>query len=462
MKKIASLFILPALLGGFMGCKKNAFQGPALDLNADVLIKSFSVGTVEGTINDSLGTISLVFPFGQDRSAVTPAIALADGATVSPASGTTVDLTSAVEYTVINGNLSNEYTVTSSEEEAIVSFVVDGVTATIDNTNRTITAAMPAGTGLAALSPVITLADGASISPASGETVDFTNPVTYKVTMDSTTVDYTVTISIPETVGFLSIASSASELTNPDEKAAWEWLENNNPEAEFISFSDIESGSIDLSSFSVLWWHEDSTQSLPAIATNATVLSSLKTYYADGGSFLLTTYAALYVESLGIVPSGYGPNNAFGDSRGSQWTSSDSWGISFYGHESHAAFDGLTLTSDESYATAYLLGSGTYRLNHTTQWYIPDWGGYSTPANWRTLTGGIDLGSSEGDEYHTSTITMAEFSRTSDHGAAIVIGAGCYDWYAEADPSDATDQPANIYLSNIEKLTSNVLEYLSK
>ncbi|MFT4093651.1 MAG: DUF4960 domain-containing protein [Niabella sp.] len=462
MKKIASLLILLAVLGNFISCKKSTFRGLELNLDADVKIKSFSVGSVEGTINDSLSTISLVFPFGQDRSAVTPAIALADGATVSPASGTTVDLTSAVEYTVVNGNLSNEYAVTSSEEEAILSFVIDGVTAEIDNTNRTITAAMPAGTDLATLSPVITLADGASISPASGETVDFTDPVTYKVTMGSTTVSYTATITIPEKVGFLSIAGSESELTNPDEKAAWSWLAASNPEAEFISFNDIKSGSVELSPFSVLWWHEDSTQSLPDIATNATVLSSLKSYYSNGGSFLLTTFAARYVEALGIVPSGYGPNNTFGDARGSQWVSSDAWGISFKGHESHAAFDGLTLTSDKSYATAYLLGSGAYRLNHTAQWYIPDWGGYSTPANWRTLTGGIDLGSTEWDENHATVVTMAEFSRTSGHGAAIVIGAGCYDWYAEANPSSSTDQPANSYLFNIQKLTKNVLSYLSE
>lgn len=463
MKKIALLFLASIYLISFFSCQKKQFQGPDLDLNADVKIKSFTSGSSSAIINDTTNMITLVTPFGQSRNSLTPVITIANGATVTPASGVTVDLTKPVVYQVVNGNLFNKYTVTSSEEKAILSFVVKGVSAEIDNTARTITAIVPSGTNLAALAPVITLASGASITPASGTANDFTNPVVYKVTKGTASINYTVTITTPQKVAFLSTAASINDLTNPDELAAWNWLKNDNPEAQFISFNGIKSGATDISSFTVIWWHEDNTQDLPAIAFDATVLNALKNYYNNGGSFLLTCFGARYVEALGIVPAGKGPNNSFGDPRGNQWIEATwSWGISFKGHESHPAFAGLTLTTDKPFATAYLLANGTYRLNHTAQWFVPDWGGYGTPANWRSQTGGIDLGSTEWDENHNTVITMAEFPRTVSHGAAITISAGCYDWYSEASPSNASDQPSNGYLINTQKMTHNSLSYLSK
>jgi hypothetical protein len=264
-------------------------------------------------------------------------------------------------------------------------------------------------------------------------------------------------------VAFLSTAATAGDLQNPDEKAAWSWLTSNNPEAQFLSFNSIKDQQVDLSAFSAIWWHEDNTQDLPGIAFDAGVIAALKTYYANGGSFLLSSYGARYVEALGIVPAGKAPNNSFGDAAGKQWLEPNwSWGISFKGHENHPAFAGLSLTADKPYATAYTLSSGVYRLNHTAQWYIPDWGGYGTIANWRTQTGGIDLGSTEWDGDHNTVVTMAEFPRTAAHGKAIVISSGCYDWYSEPDPGNAANQPVNGYLANTQKMTANVLRYLGK
>ena len=464
MKSInSSLTICLLLILSLIACQKEKYKGPDLSLNADVTIKSFAVDSVNGIVNDSSNTISVSVPFGYNRTVVTPAIIVADGATVSPSSGAVVDLSKAVVYQVINGNIYKNYTVTATEKKAILSFVVAGVTASIDELARTITALVPVGTSLTSLAPQIALAPGASITPASGTTVDFSNPVTYTVTSGTATVSYKVTVTTPEAVGFLGTAATLADLTDPDEKAAWTWLASANSQAKYISFGDLQSGAADLSKYTVLWWHEDETQDLPSVAFNSTVVTALKTYYANGGSFLLTSYGARYVEALGVVPTGKGPNNSFGDPRGNQSLEpNNAWGISFKGHESHPAFTGLTLTTDKLYATAYLLASGTYRLNHTAQWYIPDWGGYGTPDNWRAQTGGIDLGSTEWDENHTTVVTMAEFPKTTAHGGTITISAGCYDWYSEANPSNATDQPANADLPNIQKMTSNVLSYLSK
>jgi hypothetical protein len=56
---------------------------------------------------------------------------------------------------------------------------------------------MPYGTNLTALTPAITLSAGATVSPASGTTQNFTTPVTYTVTAaDASTKTYSVTVTV--------------------------------------------------------------------------------------------------------------------------------------------------------------------------------------------------------------------------------------------------------------------------
>lgn len=462
MKRFLSYMITVCQLLLLFSCERND-GGIALDLSGNTAITSFDVAGAKGAIDTIKGTVDITLPFGTDFTKVIPTITLPQGASVTPASGATVNLKNAVRFRVINGNIYKDYTVTASEEKVIQSFVVKGVNADIDNTARTIRAVVPSGTDLTALMPEIKLAAGATVDPAGGQAADFTNPVIYKISKGQVAIDYTVTVTTPVKVAFLSTAATANDITNPDEKAAWVWLSGDNPEAQFLSFDHVKDHSVDLGVFAAIWWHEDNTQDLPAIALDADILAALKTYYSKGGSFLLTSYGARYVEALGIVPAGKAPNNNFGDPTGKQWLEPNwAWGISFKGHENHPAFAGLSLTPDKPYATVYMLSNGVYRLNHTAQWYVPDWGGYGTIANWRAQTGGIDLGSTEWDGDHNTVVTMAEFPRTATHGKTITISSGCYDWYSEPDPSNSGNQPANIYLPNIKKMTANTLKYLGK
>ncbi|WP_233268493.1 DUF5018 domain-containing protein [Cellulophaga sp. L1A9] len=81
-----------------------------------------------------------------------------------------------------------------STEKEITSFIVNGVAGTPSGTS--INLVLPEGTDLTALSPVI-IHTGASISPESETTQDFTNPVIYTVTaQDQTIQEYTVTLSV--------------------------------------------------------------------------------------------------------------------------------------------------------------------------------------------------------------------------------------------------------------------------
>ncbi|SDF01350.1 DUF5018 domain-containing protein [Cellulophaga baltica] len=81
-----------------------------------------------------------------------------------------------------------------STEKEITSFIVNGVAGTI--TGTTIDVVLPEGTDLTALAPVI-IHNGASISPESETSQDFTNPVIYTVTaQDQTIQEYSVTLTV--------------------------------------------------------------------------------------------------------------------------------------------------------------------------------------------------------------------------------------------------------------------------
>ena len=81
-------------------------------------------------------------------------------------------------------------------EASIISFKIGDVTATINEGAKTIAADLAPGTNLAALQPVIVISAEATITPASGATVDFTNPVTYTVKDKSGTVTNTYTVTL--------------------------------------------------------------------------------------------------------------------------------------------------------------------------------------------------------------------------------------------------------------------------
>jgi hypothetical protein len=141
-------------------------------------------------------------PIGTDLSTLAPTVTISADATVSPLSGAAGDFTNPVIYTVTAQDSSTQdYTVTVIEvaantEKEIVFFSVGANAGVIDNGNHTVDLLMPFGTDLSKLTPAVTISASATVSPLSGTTVDFTNPVTYTVTaQDSSTQDYTVTVS---------------------------------------------------------------------------------------------------------------------------------------------------------------------------------------------------------------------------------------------------------------------------
>ena len=193
---------LMAIMLGMNACdvEKEPYIQGADDEKA---ILSFVVDAIEGLIDEDSKTVVLDFPEGTEVSHLTPTITISTYATIEPESGVAQDFTNPVYYTVtaMNGTTA-QYMVTAvvhdiDNEKSILSFTIDGVEGEINEVAKTVTLLMPEGTDVTELVPTIEVSEGATVSPASGEAQDFTNPVTYTVTaLNGTTAVYTVTVMV--------------------------------------------------------------------------------------------------------------------------------------------------------------------------------------------------------------------------------------------------------------------------
>ncbi len=163
---------------------------------------------VEGSITGN--DITLTVPYGTTLTDLKPTISFSDEASVNPASGTAVDFNNPVTYTVTaQDGTTRNYTITvnvapPNTGKSITSFkfeadnndaLSEDVPSSING--NVITLTVPHGTALTALKPAISFSDEASVNPASGTAMDFSNPVTYTVTaQDGTTRNYTVTVNV--------------------------------------------------------------------------------------------------------------------------------------------------------------------------------------------------------------------------------------------------------------------------
>jgi hypothetical protein len=458
-KNWTQVSLILALIYMVSACE-NSFENEGFALNSPSNVSSFKIKGVTGEIDQKTGKISVTMPYGSDITAVTPEVVLQQGAVSNLDLTTPINFTNPVKFRVTNGNLYKDYTVTAIVLSPIKSFKINGVAATVNDISKTITMTLPEGTNLTALQPVIEATEGVSILPASGAVIDFSNPVTFVVTSNGKNVNYIANVGVPVTglaAAFLGTAATRAEITNIDEITAADWFFSTFPGAKYISFGSIENGA-DLSDIDVIWWHFDSAANLPAIAYKPAVTASLKNFRSNGGNLLLTSFASQYVDALGIVPSGKGPNNVFGDFPPNGFVDGSSWGMSFKGHENHPIFEGLT-----TYETgkANLLQSGTFRLNHTAWWFVPEWGGYVNGEGWRNQTGGTNLASEAWDNNLDGRVTIAEFPNTAANKNVVVISMGAYDWYNETNSSGVPSQ-ANEFINNIKLLTQNSINYLAK
>lgn len=193
-------------------------------------ITAYKLGDAEGVIDGD--NIAITIPYAMDLAAVEPEITISEFAAL-----TAPDALKEGEntYTVTaEDGTERVYTVTITRTAVatgrqILSFTYGAVAGTIDQVNGTISLGLPAGTGTT-FAPTIRVSDFATVTPASGETQDFSKPVKYKVkAQNGSTNTYTVTVTVsqeqvenPYKADMKSLVSKINQRYSRTTAGAWE------------------------------------------------------------------------------------------------------------------------------------------------------------------------------------------------------------------------------------------------
>ena len=146
--------------------------------------------------------------------------------TLGKVGGETVKITNN-RFTMPDGNvsISCQWETAATTAKGITAFSIKGVAGAVNNTTNTITITMPRGTDVTKLAPVIATNGVKSLTPGSGETVDFTNSVTYTATMeDGSTKTYIVTVYVNKGTLSDQFWDKMTDFTN--QVPWWEYAKN--------------------------------------------------------------------------------------------------------------------------------------------------------------------------------------------------------------------------------------------
>ena len=193
-------------------------------------ITAYKLGDAEGVIDGD--NIAITIPYAMDLAAVEPEIAISEFASLTAPAALQEDENT---YTVTSedGKV-RTYTVTITRTAVargrqILSFTYGAAAGVIDQVNGTITMELPAGTGTT-FAPTIRVSDFATVTPASGETQDFSKPVQYKVkAQNGSTTTYTVIVTVsqeqaenPYKAKMESLVSKINQRYSRTTAGAWE------------------------------------------------------------------------------------------------------------------------------------------------------------------------------------------------------------------------------------------------
>lgn len=430
-----------------------------LQLTGNCTVQSLALDQYEGTVNLASRTVTVRVPetYNTDEMSVAK-LELSEGATADLAVGDKLNMSVAHSMRVTNGDVFVDWTIKAMRDEAkILSFKLNGIyVGSIDEAAKTISVFVPGGVDITKLVPNITVSENATVTPQSDMPLDFTNPVQFTVENNTAKATYTVTVkSIDKpTMVFVGTANDMSGL-NAEEADACKWMTDNVPNSLYVSFADIQNGSVDLSECKVIWWHYhkdggvDGKAAFEKAAPEAiNAAAKLRDYYNAGGSFLLTRYATNLPAFIGAVKNEGCPNNCWGGKEDSPEITDGPWNFFMNGNNSHPIYQNLVAGDNAN--GVYTCDTGYGITNSTAQWHIgADWGGYADNSVWESETGGKALGFG-GD----GAIVVWEFPANAGKGGIICIGSGCYDWHTTVDIS------SDRYHKNVETMTMNAINYL--
>lgn len=261
-----------------------------------------------------------------------------------------------------------------------------------------------------------------------------------RITIDGNTIEDWIDGTGVTKVAFIGIANDINGLTD-EAKAAATWLQNNISGSKYIPISKIADATEELSNYQMIWahfdWTEDNTDNDNAINS---INDKIKSYYENGGNILASRDATRFIGKWGITKDNSYPDNKWGGN------GSVDYNRTLYCTIAHPIFEGLPISGGHCPLHE---GADYTNSDRVLQWAISD------VANWKSATGGIQLGADGGNS--STTVRMALFTSRSindnNSGEAIVIGDPSFEW----KNSNAESNPNH---NNLTTLTSNIINYL--
>lgn len=190
-----------------------------------------------------------------------------------------------------------------SGEKQIVEFRLASynVAAMINEDLGSITATLPYGTDVTALTPIIVVSDKATVSPESGKTMDFTNPVTYTVTAEDGSQAVYVAVIKTEKAEQVFLGSWGIEKLeyftvdnqgNQEDVFTYLYDPNSTNDGIQLYFREDNTGEMRDSSIEELWldWNDETEDYDTHIICPDTILVKPFTYtYDESGNALYMT-----------------------------------------------------------------------------------------------------------------------------------------------------------------------------
>lgn len=324
---------------------------------------------------------------------------------------------------------------------------INGKNADIDHLAGTINVSLVGNTNLSSVLFEAEAPQGVSITPESGSTLDLSNPVNVTVSNGVSERVYTLKATLlPSKIAFLGDGATISAIADDDVKAAAEWTQDTyGSDFVYISYDDLSDASLEGVNVIVYVYDNVGSSAQPAaLLANLNVLSK---FYVQGGKIVAGLLGTGLVEELGrdtsglrtVIGTGAGGNNP------------DTWGIGFSGSNvANVISNGLEFFDTNK---AYVINAG-YKEDHNALWNL----GSITSAPYATFNSLYNAEpiaawdwAVEGQGF-AGIIVWNPWDRFK--GYMITIGIGGMEW----SMNDARNNP---YLSNVEKVYKNSIDYLS-
>ncbi len=180
--KMALAFMM--IIFAVISCSKDDIFSDRVPDYTESIIRDFKVNGQSAAISHTNAIVTFTLPAGSDLKTVPVELTLPEGASVEPASGSTIDFSAGpVVFTVTNNGVSRKYTATVAAygNPMIMSFSIGDKIGVIDQVKGTIAITVGSEVDIKKLSPQYIVPGGTTSTPQSGVSQDFTSPVKYTI-----------------------------------------------------------------------------------------------------------------------------------------------------------------------------------------------------------------------------------------------------------------------------------------